>query len=48
MIELRIESLLTLLADSAGRRAASENNKPNTADWKVSMIGEAFGAEFAN
>jgi hypothetical protein len=40
MIELTIESLLTLLADSAGRRAASKNNKANTVARKVSMIGE--------
>jgi hypothetical protein len=48
MIELRIESLPTLLADFAGRRAASKNNKPNTAARKVSMIWSAFGGEFAN
>jgi hypothetical protein len=44
MILLTIESLL-ILADSAGRRTASETNKNNTVARKVSMIGGRFGGE---
>jgi hypothetical protein len=46
MIELTIESLLTLLADSAGRSAASKTNKNNTVARKVSMVGARLGVEF--
>jgi hypothetical protein len=38
-LELLTESLLIVVADSAGRRAASKTNKSNTMARKVSMIG---------
>jgi len=47
MIEL-IESLLAVLAISAGRRAASKTNQGNIAAMGVSMITGYLARFFAN
>jgi hypothetical protein len=39
--------LLVLLADSAGRRAASKTNKNNTLEGTVSTIVSAFSGEIS-
>jgi hypothetical protein len=51
MIELTVEflteSLLLVLADSDGRRAASKTNKNNTMRRKVSIIERVFKRRIA-